>query len=339
MPVPAPLDPAPLDAVPAALAERLRLYAAAARTAPSKHNAQPWRFRIAGEALHVLADRSRLLPATDPNGRELLVSCGAAVHAAVVAAAALGVRLEVARLPEGQDGPVAVLREGAALAVTDRDRERGDALLLRHTDRGPLDAGVLAPSLPFEVQDAASRHGCVLRLVQTEGERRTFGQVLDLADRQLVRRSEVVEEVQSWTRAPAQAHRDGVPAGASRGAGAASAAFSQRDFSLPGVPAQHDRAGVDAPLIGVLCTPADRPPDWVLAGEALMDVLLTVTVAGGSASYLNQALEQRHTRDLLRGELALPGAPQVVLRLGAGGPVEATPRRPLQELLEPPPET
>lgn len=55
VPVPVPTDPARTD--PAAVTERLRLYAAAARTAPSKHNAQPWRFRIAGGALQVLADR------------------------------------------------------------------------------------------------------------------------------------------------------------------------------------------------------------------------------------------------------------------------------------------
>lgn len=334
MPVPAPPDPAP-----EALAERLRLYAAAARTAPSKHNAQPWRFRIDAEALHVLADRSRLMPATDPDGRELLLSCGAAVRAAVVAAAALGFRLDVTRLPEGPDGPVAVLREGARLFPDEVHLARSDALLRRRTDRGPLDAGAFPPSLPFDVQDAASRHGCVLRLVRTEGERRTLAQLVDLADRQLARRPEVVEEVRSWTRPPAQGARDGVPAAATRGTAAAAAPFPQRDFSLAGVPPTHDRPGVDAPLVGVLCTAGDRPPDWLVAGEALLDVLLTVTLAGGSASYLNQPLEQRHTRDLLRADLALPGAPQVVLRLGVGGPVAATPRRPLQDLLEAPAET
>jgi hypothetical protein len=245
----------------------------------------------------------------------------------------------VARLPQGLDGPVAVLREGATLVPRDLDRARVDALLRRHTDRGPLDASALPASLPFDVQDAASRHGCVLRLIRTEGERRTFAQVLDLADRQLVRRPEVVEEVRAWTRSPAQEHRDGVPAGATRGTGAMSAPFPQRDFSLPGVVPLHDRSGVDAPLVGVLCTASDRPPDQLVAGEALMDVLLTVTLAGGAASYLNQALEQRHTRELLRTELALPGPPQVVLRLGAGGPVAATPRRPLHDLLDAPPET
>lgn len=331
--------PAPLDPGPAALAERLRLYAAAARTAPSKHNSQPWRFRVDGGALHLLADRSRLMPATDPDGRELLVSCGAAVHGAVVAAAGLGFRLDVARLPQGLDGPVAVLREGATLVPRDVDRARVDALLRRRTDRGPLDATSLPASLPFDVQDAAWRHGCVLRLVRTEGEKRTFARVVDLADRQLVRRPEVLAEVRAWTRSPVQADRDGVPAGSTRGSGAVSAPFPQRDFSLPGVAAQHDRPGVDAPLVGVLCTASDRPPDQLVAGEALMDVLLTVTLAGGSASYLNQPLEQRHTRELLRTELALPGAPQVVLRLGAGGPVPATPRRALSELLEEPPET
>jgi hypothetical protein len=46
-------------------------------------------------------------------------------------------------------------------------------------------------------------------------------------------------------------------------------------------------------------------------------------VAGVSASFLNQPLEIAATRAALRHELALPGFPQVVLRLGVGADVPA----------------
>ena len=55
----------------AAVAEAIR--------APSSHNTQPWLFRIAGDHLGVMADRSRALPVADPQDRELVISCGAAI--------------------------------------------------------------------------------------------------------------------------------------------------------------------------------------------------------------------------------------------------------------------
>ena len=39
------------------------------------------------------------------------------------------------------------------------------------------------------------------------------------------------------------------------------------------------------------------------------------------------------TRDLLRNDLDLAGHPQVVLRIGAGGPVAPTPRRRVEDVV------
>lgn len=47
--------------------------------APSSHNTQPWRFQIEGDALLLFADRSRAMPVVDPQHRELIMSCGAAL--------------------------------------------------------------------------------------------------------------------------------------------------------------------------------------------------------------------------------------------------------------------
>ncbi len=65
-------------ACPLSAADVAAVVAMAGR-APSVHNTQPWRFAIHDSAIDLLADTSRLLPSIDPDGRELMISCGAAL--------------------------------------------------------------------------------------------------------------------------------------------------------------------------------------------------------------------------------------------------------------------
>ena len=81
--------------------EALRSVVELACLAPSIHNTQPWTWRVRRGLLELHADHSRRLSAADPTGRSLVISCGAALHHAQVAARALGWRAEVDRLPEG----------------------------------------------------------------------------------------------------------------------------------------------------------------------------------------------------------------------------------------------
>lgn len=308
--------------------DRYAWYASMARLAPSKHNTQPWSFSVSEDSLDVWADPARRLPATDLLGREMVLACGAAAQVAVISAAALGIRLTVHPWPDGPTGPVARLIETDRIPAPADAAARLTAVRTRRTDRGPLDAGALPTSLPFLLQDVAAAHRCTLRLVTSEGDRSGLARLVELADRQLARMPEAEQEKRDWLRAPGDPSLDGVPAAATRGAAASySAPFVQRDFSLPQVEAAHARAGVDAPLVGVLCTPLDAPVNWLQGGRALMDVLIETAVVGGSASYLNQPIELPRTRDVLTNDLDLPGHPQVVLRIGRGAPVEAPPRR------------
>ena len=67
--------------------------------APSVHNTQPWRWRLVDDTVELHADRGRHLVATDPDGRDLVLSCGAALHHLLVALAAQGVEVEVTGCP------------------------------------------------------------------------------------------------------------------------------------------------------------------------------------------------------------------------------------------------
>ena len=67
--------------------------------APSVHNSQPWLWRVGPHSLHLYADPTLHLKHTDPDGRDLLVSCGAALNHCGVALAALGWQAKIQRLP------------------------------------------------------------------------------------------------------------------------------------------------------------------------------------------------------------------------------------------------
>jgi hypothetical protein len=89
--------------------------------APSIGNSQPWRWTVEADRIDLWADRARALP-TDPEGRQLLLSCGAALHHAQVAAAALGRPAATVRLP---------------------NPDQPDLLASLHPRRGPITPGAL----------------------------------------------------------------------------------------------------------------------------------------------------------------------------------------------------
>jgi hypothetical protein len=328
------ISPPPQDLVNAPTRVRVAWYADVARLAPSKHNSQPWHFLVHDDALEVHAETARRLPASDPRGRELRISCGAAVRAAEVAAAALGIDTAVSLFDAGDDGCLAEIRETGIRIPEPHDHDLLTAVTRRRTDRGPLDISVLDPALPFRLQNIAAGLGCVFQLVSSPGDRQTLARAVEIAHGMVLHEPQIEAELANWIRTPDDTRRDGVPSTATRGpASSYRATFVQRDFSTPGSPAAHDRTGRDDPLIGILCTPADSRVDWLRCGRGLMAVLLEATAAGANASYLNQPLELQRTRDLLRAELVLPGAPQLILRIGAGAPVPATARLPQDQVI------
>src|SRR5260370_19589491 len=80
--------------------EVARFIVAAAVHAPSVHNTQPWWFSSDEREVSVHADAERRLRVADPDGREMLISCGAALFTARVALRYLGYVPAVRVLPD-----------------------------------------------------------------------------------------------------------------------------------------------------------------------------------------------------------------------------------------------
>src|SRR5260370_23029951 len=98
-------------AEPGTLEKITRFISEAAAQAPSVHNTQPWWFSGDGPEISVHADVERRLGVADPDSRELMISCGAALFTVRLALRHLGYGPEGSVLPD-PDRPGLAARVG-----------------------------------------------------------------------------------------------------------------------------------------------------------------------------------------------------------------------------------
>jgi hypothetical protein len=319
--------------IPAGHAEYLIGMAA---RAPSVHNTQPWRFRVGEYAIELYADPGRKLQ-VDPAGREMLISCGAALYGLRLAVRSLGYLPVVELLPDpARLRLLAVVRLGAAEPISAHERKLLEALPHRHTHRGPFTAGPLPAGLAARLQHDALAEGAELVLVDQAIAYQKLADIAGAAARRQDLDPLAQEDVRRWSRDPADPAHDGVPAHAfpvstNRHHGQ----LPQRDFDLGRGLGLLPSGGPPPAATGVLITPADGRADWLCAGQALHRLLAHAASKWVFASLHTQPLEAAAIRALIRDRLELPGAPQVLLQLGLARSTHATARRPPAELLEP----
>src|SRR5262245_37771149 len=108
----------------------------AASWAPSVHNTQPWWFGTRGSTVTLHADPDRRLAVADPDGREMLISCGAALFTLRLAVRSLGLepQVDLHSDPE-RPGLIADVFAGPARPTTDDELRLHDRVRARRTHR------------------------------------------------------------------------------------------------------------------------------------------------------------------------------------------------------------
>ena len=301
-------------------------------TAPSVHNTQPWLWRTRGPEIELHADRSRQLDAADPTGRDLAISCGAALHHAQVATRALSYAVVADLLPDEGDPDLL-----AALHLTAGERTPRAAVDFRAMERRCTDRRRFTT---WRVPDE--------RLARLAGSVGVPGvDVVPLTDRTSRLRAELLvgralsrqasdprfaAEQEAWVD---HDRGDGIPVGA----------LPPSPHSV-GPPNRFGRTSLLDPdevlrsSDGVLavCTDADDLESWLRAGIALSTLWLEATIEGLSVVPISQVIELDETREALRdqvfGNLI---APQILVRIGwqeiGRSQLPRTPRRSVDEVL------
>jgi nitroreductase len=320
-------------------ADALAEAAAAAGLAPSVHNTQPWRWRVHRTWLDLFAERSRQLAATDPDGRLLMISCGAALHHARIALAAEGWTATVARFPDQADPDhLARISPDQHVGVTAGAMKTFQAARNRHSDRRPVVDTPVPREALAAVRAAVEAEHNHLHLLRPE-------QVSDLAI--AAARAGELEgdddalraELRYWvggsrpagtglpdTVIPTRPPTSAVPQRDFGRAGTLTTGVDEFPDSPTGPSAGADRAASYAVVFGE----EDNPRAWLRAGEALSAAWLTASEHGVSLLPFTAPMEVAATRTILLRLLAGLGHPYLVLRLGLADPDHpgppATPR-------------
>jgi hypothetical protein len=308
-----------------------------ATRAPSVHNTQPWLWRASRGGLELFADRARQLSRADPDGRDLLLSCGAALHHLRVAAAALGWAADVRHAPDPEYPGLLASIEFSPQDVSEEAARLLTCLMQRQTDRRRFSPPPLAREQSRSLVEAGSGWGATVTWVEDEGVRMRLLRLTAEADERQRRDPAYATEVDTWVR---ERRHDGVAATNVPQASAIGVAgdLVPRRFP-PGtlVDGSQDRTSTP-PGIVVIATSSDDTLSRVRAGEALSAVWLEATGKNLAAVPLSQATEVDDTRRLLATrELGDRACPQILLCVGWPQadcpPPPYTARRPVARVL------
>ncbi len=305
-----------------------------ATRAPSIHNSQPWRWRVGTQSLHLYADPDRHLPNTDPDSRDLLLSCGASLHHAVVALAALGWQAKVHRLPNPAEPEHLAAFEVYRQPASELDVTLAAAIPRRRTDRRLYNSWNVPDADVALMGARAARAGVMLRQVALLPN---LQHLVAQAVWQHSTDHDYLTELSMWS--GRYGSLAGVPA-RNTPPSDPTAAIPGRLFAGPALAQPSDALSEDdAATLLALGTKDDSPLARLRAGEATSLMLLTATALGLASCPVTEPLEIAETREAVKEDVfGDSGFPQMLLRIGwapvNADPLPSTPRRPLYEVVE-----
>ncbi|SNY59103.1 Acg family FMN-binding oxidoreductase [Paractinoplanes atraurantiacus] len=301
--------------------------------APSLHNSQPWHWRLRSGVLELGLEPRRLLRVTDPAGRLAMLSCGAALHHALIHLAADGFRAAVIQLPDPADPYLLARIEIRGPAAPSHDAARlVRAASKRHTDRRNDPGPPLDIHQVHTVQQAIRHHDAGLMTLRLN-QMYAVAQAAELAQDVEAADPEWQVEIAGWVGGDRPSHT-GVPTSA-----------LPADPHLLTAPARAlrragsvllDESRGPAATFTVLHTAHDGRRDWLTAGVALSAGWLTAAHIGVAVLPLSVVTEVAGGRDRIRSLLNWSAYPHLVLRLATESdrpPDPATPRLPNSEII------
>lgn len=332
-------------------------------TAPNPHNLQPWVVDLREEGVITLrTDRERVLPHTDPLGRQILIGHGAFLELLVLALAQQGVRSEVLLWPQGPlPAALADWDDRPVARITLKPAGQPDALfaqvLQRHTPKSDFDTtrpvapDVLAALLASQRPGAALQAGGTVDAARLPPLRALCW---ESAQVELLTPRTMMESIHLTRVGPSEIlrHRDGISLNSPFVR--AVSALGMFDRSAP--PAEGSAAyksamgrfeGHSRTAMGfVWITGGNTRADQIEAGRAYVRLQLQATALGVGVHPMSQALQEfaemephyERVHQLVLGRPAPRAAGnatvQMFCRIGyAQGEVPATPRRPLAQFV------
>ena len=349
---------------PADLTDPRRRALAYAITAPNPHNLQPWLVDLREpDVITGYTDRDRVLPETDPFGRQILVGHGAFIELLVMALGSQGLSAQVALWPQGEmpadlkdwdRRPIARIKVSPA-AVGSPPDALFKHILNRHTPKTDFDPArsVSAAAVQLLVDNARTPGVAAAGTQDTSGLQPLRELCWQSAKVELQTPRTMMESIRLIRIGPSEIlqHRDGISINSPFVR--AASALGMFDRSAPPLEgsagytnAMQRFEGHSRSAMGFvwLSTPGNSRRQQIEAGRAYLRMQLKATEIGLGVHPMSQALQEfaemkpfyEKAHQLLLGKPA-PQTPsgdtvQMLCRLGyTVDAVPATPRRQIEK--------
>jgi len=346
-----PLSAVPPDSPPIVQALRYGI------TAPSAHNTQPWRIEVVSDTeAQVFFDPHRLLPMTDPRGRQVHISHGTLVEMTAIAATHLGHRAEIELLPDGEMTLAEYGTKPTASVSLVADSQISEdplfsQLLVRRSSRLSHTPQSITDDERVAIRTAASRPGVTSGWIPAQ----RMADAIDLVVQGMaveVRDHGTYEESNQWFRfSDAEIAEKGDGLNANTAGVTGLGLFALRTLTRRGnwhswvnrasyLNAFAKTARSTQALL-TLVTPTNTMADWITTGRSYVRAQLT---AGGydlRFHPVSQTLQEFEQMDRLRvrmeelGNVTSPAKLQMLVRVGHTQPPALSPRRDLRSIVQP----
>ncbi len=314
----------------AAMPDKLKFLIACATLAPSSHNTQPWKFKIAGDdRIEISADESRWLKIADADMREMFISIGCALENLLIAAARFGFEAEPEYFPQaGNETQVARVTLSEAEIVDKESRANlFEFIPVRSTFHGNFSEKEISPEVLLEIEKCCDESGLNLYLTSDE---KTRGQIEDLivrSDAKQFADPAFREELSYWI-------GQGVFGNSWLMAQIGSLAVAYLD--LGSSTAKSDRKVLrSAPVLGLITSAENNRISQVKTGQVFERIYLTARKFGLGVRPMSQIVQiPEHKEELRKMIPQTEQFPQQPFLLGFAEFSETHPqRRPIEEVI------
>lgn len=321
-------------------AEKLEFCLNYAILAPSTYNNQPWYFKIENNTVSVYCDRRYALPVADPDDRQMMMSCAAALFNLRLAIRYFGYQENTQLLPNAADENLIArvqMVEGPS-GISESEKDLFKAIVNRHHNRGAYkNTPVPADQLSI-LKNAAKAEGAWLYICEGD-ERDIVGHMIAEADNIQRSQKPFRRELAAWANERRFVSGDGFPDYArpfKEIVRSTNPRILRRFEAAPGQVVMDEDITAGSPVLAILGSDKGGDAHRLYAGQAFMRVFLQAEALGLSMSTLNQPCEVPELRLRLHDEIEeFQGRAHYVLRIGYSDPaVNYSPRRPLETFID-----
>ncbi|MBO6576208.1 MAG: hypothetical protein JJ896_08815 [Rhodothermales bacterium] len=291
--------------------------------APSTLNTQPWLFTVNGDTIQIFADRRRGLSVADPDDRQLVISCGAALYHLKLAMRRFGRQPAVQTFPDlSRPDLLAVVRAGLPEDPAQAIVREFEAMKHRHAQGSALAAHIPAQGTLLNTLSRLDNPHVQPILIDDGMQRQRLAEVVYDARRAREKDRRYQRERAAWQHPDRKHSRDGLPVG------------RQHYLRETGPEPQFVREFADGgPAVFVLASRSDSHASWLETGQVLAQLLLAAAGEGLAATFHNEPLELGRYRKRVNALIKDGLKAQVVLRVGLPESRVITLRRPVNEVL------